>query len=62
MEGKFKELKERAKKLGLNLWEHGGYYYLSGFIRGGHRQGIFTDLHYVEKQIRLEEKLKKEVI
>lgn len=56
------ELKKRAKKLDLNLWEHRGYYYLSGFIRGGHRQGIFSDLDSIEKQIKLEEKLKKEVI
>lgn len=48
---KFRELQKRARKKGLSLWENGGYYYLSGFIRGKHRQGIFSSLKGIETQL-----------
>lgn len=47
----YKELQKRTEKLGLNLWQNGGYYYLSGFIRGKYRQGIFDTLKEVEAQL-----------
>lgn len=56
---KFKNLQTRAKKLKLNLWKNGGYIYLLGFIRGKYRQGIFSNQHQVENQIKDEEKYGK---
>lgn len=55
----YKELRKRATKLGLNLWENGGYYYLSGVIRGHHRQGIFDTLKQVEAQLSDESRYQK---
>jgi len=52
----FKKLQEKAKKLGLNLGSSGGYYLLSGYIRGKHRQGRFTNLHSVKRQLEDESK------
>ena len=54
-----KELRKRAEGLGLNLAYVGGYYYLSGFIRGKHRQGIFNTLKEVSVQLRDEAKYQK---
>jgi hypothetical protein len=54
-----KQLKIRAKNLGLDLWETGGYYRLSGLIHGTHTQGEFTNLRSVERQLAKLNKQKK---
>jgi hypothetical protein len=46
-----KTLKTRAKKLGFSLWEHGGYYYMSGRVKGKHAQGIFSNLRNVSAEL-----------
>lgn len=55
----YKELHKRAERLGLSLWQNGGYYYLSGFIRGKHRQGSFDTLRSVEAQLSDEARYQK---
>ncbi len=47
----FKQLQKKAKQYSLNLWQNGGYYYLSGLVHGKHTQGIFTTLKSVEKEL-----------
>lgn len=55
----YSDLQKRAERLGLNLWMNGGYYYLSGFIRGKHRQGSFDTLKEVEAQLSDEARYQK---
>jgi len=52
----FAELKAKAKSLGMHLWEQGGYYRMSGFVRGRHRQGEFSSRKSVALQLAFEEK------
>lgn len=56
----FREMKKEAKSLGLNLWEQGGYYLMSGFIRGRHRQGEFSSRRTVALQLAFERKHRSE--
>jgi len=58
-EVKLGKLQARAKEIGMNVWEHGGYYYMSGFIRGKHRQGTFTTLEQIIQQLVYEERWTK---
>jgi len=47
----FKKLQLEAKEKGFNLWESGGYYYLSGYVYK-HKQGIFSSLKSVFNQLK----------
>ena len=56
MKYNLKEIQKRAKNINADVWESGGYYYLSGFLRGQQRQGIFSNLEQINRQLVFEEK------
>ncbi len=47
----YKSLRKKALQFGLNLWQNGGYYYMSGMVSDRHTQGIFTNLRQVEAEL-----------
>lgn len=47
----FQQLQKKAAQFGLNLWEIGGNYRMSGLVGGKHTQGEFTSLKQVEAEL-----------